>query len=66
MTVPEEIFRPNVAHDCSKRFNGWAYRYLLSNTSTQTEIPSLPLGIKRAGTGALTIPGDPSHSHGQR
>src|ERR1700675_160165 len=57
MTVPCEGLSSRLAHDCNKRFVGWAYRYLVSRISTQTEIPRSPLGIRRAGTGAVIIPG---------
>src|ERR1035441_2687191 len=46
--VPCESFKPRLAHACSQRFVGCAYRYLPSRISTHTETPSRPFGINRA------------------
>src|ERR1035441_2343740 len=45
--VPCESFKPRLAHACSQRFVGCAYRYLPSRISTHTETPSRPFGINR-------------------
>ena len=56
-TVPAERVKPWSRHCCNRRWVGRQWSNFSSRISTQTEIPSLPLGIKRAGAGAVTMPG---------